>query len=1311
MVTPSPAKLPSDLRRDAQRYADLLLALKEAIKEIRTSELENPGNVDEILKRMLRHLAGAVNAEKAFVAVPHSKDNNKLGWLEILTDYPTGSLHCNRMEWTPYIDQLVKDGKALVINSSLEISGGLPEVTDLLGADSVILVRLQTSEMTRIIGVCDRVNLKEDPFLAPDRTALESIVELIAFGAMASEQKARQSNLDLLVTIQSIAYAYTWHDGLEALAKGMVENLKVTFCHFATYAEERGTLRIQAAYPIRRSEILEWNPGVGIELNLKRLPAMKAIIDLPGPRLFQRGEKFEGQDIVLLVQKNVGLERELHSVLVIPLREDVEEGGKAKEHGVCILGEMHSREGQLDEQKQKKAVAFASQALVLINRLHLQEQADEHARREELLRRAGEEISSLTASDYPILTRRIAKHACELLGADCAVVYPYHDVLKTFDVHNIGSCDLLIKKRFKAKKRNDPSGIFETVIDNNPYLVVDDVHSGWDREGDYEILLKPGKFLIREKIVSFVGLRLESSSGPIGALFVNFRSHHSFSSAELETIKIFANQASASIQQSRLFQRGEKKHYTVEALRRITELISSSQTEYPVWELILEEAMRITHARRGLVLHRVGYPPALKIIIAKGYKKTEKGTLTDCTLLRQVLQSHEPSLVLDLEQEKDIPPDCRKTCPGIRSLVATPFYASEDDLSVGVILLEDREVARFDPDDLDVLKDLSAYAGIAMQNANRLTQINENSRLQVSLLEANQKINSLGTEEEILQTITDNALQALDCDVVTLYTYDQKTRGIKFPQTISGFLKYPEEIWKIDRVERKSVVGRLLAKGEPHFTTDTTKDDLMSKSVFAAREDIVSSAGIPLKMGDQILGIFFVNFRRSYSFAPEQQRVIRLFADQAAQALYNSRQYDALDRKRRQLLAVHRAGKIITASVGKSRREILDEILRQAFESVTGPSGAKPTTGSIQIYHGNRGLTFESIYPPDTYPGQEVIIGTPLKKEYDKNRHEIMGVTRRAFEERKPQLVPDVSKNLDYFQYNKTIKSELAIPLLDNDQAIGVLDMESDIPNYFDQGDQEALQALAEWAVVAIQNAKQAEDLGEANMVAMMGAWGAEVTHDVNREVDNINWKVYELKQLPGLDEAVKRGLEEIDRITSTLFLPDLPESPVKAETMYPMDIQSELDMVLEQELNGLREKHKGVTIQFLPGCPNCKVVMHPRWLSRVLKHLVNNAAREMVESKTRQIIVRTINLGERAEIQVEDTGPGIPLEIESQLFISTVQKDNHKGMGLRLCKFIVEQCGGKIGLKWNHPGEGACFYFQLPILTSGDEESKVIRL
>ena len=84
----------------------------------------------------------------------------------------------------------------------------------------------------------------------------------------------------------------------------------------------------------------------------------------------------------------------------------------------------------------------------------------------------------------------------------------------------------------------------------------------------------------------------------------------------------------------------------------------------------------------------------------------------------------------------------------------------------------------------------------------------------------------------------------------------------------------------------------------------------------------------------------------------------------------------------------------------------------------------------------------------------------------------------------------------------------------------------------------------------------------------------------------------------------------------------------------------------------------------------------------------------------------------EQVIVSVKDNGEGIPDKILSKLFIKLTPTDSNAGtgLGLYICKNIVEAHGGKIWAENNSDDKGAIFQFTLPIVLQISEEQQQIK-
>ena len=111
-------------------------------------------------------------------------------------------------------------------------------------------------------------------------------------------------------------------------------------------------------------------------------------------------------------------------------------------------------------------------------------------------------------------------------------------------------------------------------------------------------------------------------------------------------------------------------------------------------------------------------------------------------------------------------------------------------------------------------------------------------------------------------------------------------------------------------------------------------------------------------------------------------------------------------------------------------------------------------------------------------------------------------------------------------------------------------------------------------------------------------------------------------------------------------------------------------------------------------------VMVDRRRIVQVLGNLLSNAARNSSESSV--IRVTAVREGVHVVVSVADEGRGIPAESLPHLFrkfsgAQSREQGGDTGLGLSICKGIVEAHGGRIWAESDGPGTGACFTFTLP--------------
>jgi len=175
-----------------------------------------------------------------------------------------------------------------------------------------------------------------------------------------------------------------------------------------------------------------------------------------------------------------------------------------------------------------------------------------------------------------------------------------------------------------------------------------------------------------------------------------------------------------------------------------------------------------------------------------------------------------------------------------------------------------------------------------------------------------------------------------------------------------------------------------------------------------------------------------------------------------------------------------------------------------------------------------------------------------------------------------------------------------------------------------------------------------------------------------------------------GTERIVEAGTlasEIIDRLRSLY-----KNAPPKRESVAINEVIREMARMLRSEA-----RRHGVSIRTDLKDDLPKTVADRVQLQQVLMNLMLNGIEAIKETGGLLTVKSQLGEDSQIEIAVKDTGPGIPLGKANQIFDAFfTTKPQGSGMGLAICKSIVESHGGRI---WaNGDGEhGATFHFTLP--------------
>jgi signal transduction histidine kinase/ActR/RegA family two-component response regulator len=305
-----------------------------------------------------------------------------------------------------------------------------------------------------------------------------------------------------------------------------------------------------------------------------------------------------------------------------------------------------------------------------------------------------------------------------------------------------------------------------------------------------------------------------------------------------------------------------------------------------------------------------------------------------------------------------------------------------------------------------------------------------------------------------------------------------------------------------------------------------------------------------------------------------------------------------------------------------------------------------------------------------------------------------------------PHLFPAPIHQDNYRVQHTTVT---AIPNQDNSECYALLSVQDVTDLTFRVRD---YQQMRDRAIAEAQERKKAQELAEsANRVK--DEFLAIVSHELRTPLNPIlGWsqlisqgKLSEVNLNKGLD-AIKRNANLQSQLIDDL----LDVSRILRGKLNLNWTNLKLSLIVNSALDTIQltAETKSIAISFNTDDSNALVRGDPTRLQQVVWNLLSNAVKFTPEGG--QIDVNLSALDSHICLEVKDTGKGInadflPYVFESfrQADVSTTRKFGGLGLGLAICRHLVELHGGKIWAESEGEGQGATFGFELPMVNTCD--------
>jgi GAF domain-containing protein/signal transduction histidine kinase/ActR/RegA family two-component response regulator len=524
-----------------------------------------------------------------------------------------------------------------------------------------------------------------------------------------------------------------------------------------------------------------------------------------------------------------------------------------------------------------------------------------------------------------------------------------------------------------------------------------------------------------EAVRSWIGAPLWIKGQFAGSLSV----HHSrpgFYTQDIgEIVQVFANQASIAIEKARVFETERLTRQQSEAMQDAARILSSRLSVDQVLEAVLEQLERVLPYDSGCVLLLEG--DRLSVRAWRNYDKFADISLIDqvefdvnAPTLRPVIQEGQPHTIPDVSNEPNWRPSA--VSGHIRSWLGLPLKVRER--VIGLFSLDRVVTGGFSDSEIALAQGFAAHAAVAIENARLFESASQRTAELEAIRQASLSLTASLELPEVLDAIQKNVLALLpEASNSHIFLYNPENGGkLTFG---AAMWANPTQSTAYNTPRKNGLTYTVARSGEIVVVPDMRSHPLY---VGAPPDWTGAIIGLPLKIGQRVVGVMNVAYRQPRKFPESELRVLRLFCDQAAIAIENARLFEQAATERRHLALLHDVGKALATSL--ESEQILQSAIALSCEALGGQIGL-----AFLYLPAEKRLDLHATY---TNPRSE-----DLRQEY---LHAGMDLSARILNQQESFYIPDLKQYEGWQALDKTRDlhgSALVAPVRAGDQLLGAI--------------------------------------------------------------------------------------------------------------------------------------------------------------------------------------------------------------------------------------------------------------------------------
>ncbi|MEW6402978.1 MAG: GAF domain-containing protein [Chloroflexota bacterium] len=680
-------------------------------------------------------------------------------------------------------------------------------------------------------------------------------------------------------------------------------------------------------------------------------------------------------------------------------------------------------------------------------------------------------------------------------------------------------------------------------------------------------------------IKSAIATPLIVQDSAIGVIAIdNATRTEAFTTENLRVLTTLASSAALAIENARLFDETSRRLTELEALHTISASLRLAQTLEEALPIILDETLRALNTNAGkITLYDPGRDELQDAVRRGWFEKFPKGSLKPGEgVAGTVFRSGQIHLTNDFASDPLVHPHAREylqpgwggACVPIRTALET----------IGVFFVSVPLPRRITHEQLKILNSLAEMTGATLHRMRLNEETSRRAREFAALYQTSTTISGEHDLNSLLETIVRQITTLLHASGGGMYLFDPINEELENRFATETSFPIGMKLKLGEGMAGRVALTRQPLRIDDYSTWEGRSNQINSTMIHAVLE-------VPMLYAGELIGVLVAE-ELGYSarkFSEDDERLLSLFAAQAAGAIRSTRLYEETVRRVKYLQALRSIDRAITANMDSN--VTLKILLNQAITHMN------ISAADILLFNTNT-LTLD------------YTIGQGFRTRDAEHASIRLGESYAGFValERRMLSLPDIS-SVQPGDFKGFLKKEGFVschiaPMIAKGQMRGVLEIYSRERNTFDNESFEFMEGLATQAAIAVDNAQLFKDLQHTNFEltlaydATIEGWSHALDQRMNEEEGHskrlADWTVH-LARAAGIEERV------IGHMRRGAMLHDVGNMVV------PDTILQKSSTLTEEELGIVRQHpeaaHKMMAnVNFLHAALDIPYCHHERW-------------------------------------------------------------------------------------------------------------------